>query len=76
MWAAVLVLLSLCSSAQREEEEEEEEGGWWETNKPSIQLLEASDTHDARRDSDDRLTKNNARSLFICPRLRSRGEFV
>lgn len=27
MWAAVLVLLSLCSSAQREEEEEEEEGG-------------------------------------------------
>lgn len=57
MWAAVLVLLSVCSSAPREEEggrkrgrEGGREGGWWETNKLSIQLLVASNTHDARSD--------------------------
>lgn len=51
----MLVLLSLCSSAHREEEEGEREevreggrkGSWWETNKLSIQLLVASNTHGA-----------------------------
>lgn len=48
MWAAVLVLLSLCSSAQRGGgRERERKEGWWETNKLSVQLLVASNTHNA-----------------------------
>lgn len=46
MWAAVLVLLSLCSSAHREEEDERgKEEGWRENNELSIQLLVAFNAH-------------------------------
>lgn len=48
---AQCVLFSTERRGGREEEREGgREGGWWETNKLSIQLLVASNTHDARSD--------------------------